>query len=100
MFRSLPKSRTAIEKAAGLSPLELEVFNMHVTAAFLRPDLYSSAKDYFHKEQNSIVFEFMTVEIDVALITLVFHPNGTMAILDFFITAELIPAQEHRGTMM
>jgi len=97
MFFSLPKSKTAVEKAQKLSAIELEVFNMHLTAAFLRPDSHSRAIDYFHHMVDGIVFELMTIEIDVAIVILVFHPNGTMAILDFFITATLIPAVDERG---
>lgn len=100
MFYSLPKSKTAVEKGRKLSHLEREVFNMHLTAAFLRPDSHARALDYFHHVVGGIVFELMTIEIDVAIVTLAFHPNGAMAILDFFITASLIPIHAQRGLQM
>lgn len=100
MFHSLPKSQTAIAKAAKLSSVELEVFNMHVTAALLRPDCHLNPVDYFHAVVDGIVFELMTAEIDVAIMTLAFHPNGSMGILDFVITAPLIIPINERGLPM
>lgn len=76
LFFSLPKSRAATEKAAKLSSLELQIFDMHITAALLRPDSHARVVEYFRNVAEGINFEFLTLEIDVAIVMLTFHPKG------------------------
>jgi hypothetical protein len=97
MFFAFPKSKTALEKAAALSHDELHVFNMHVTAALLRPDSHVRPIDFIRTVQNDVFYEFLTLEFSVGIIILVFHPNGRIGITDFYVTAPLIPALNQRG---
>jgi hypothetical protein len=95
LFSSLPKSKTAAEKAARLSSLEMAVLDMAVTAAFMRPDGHLRLIDARQRIVETRVFELYTIEIECAVLSLVFGPNGRVAVLDFELTCPLLDVPAH-----
>jgi hypothetical protein len=65
MFTVLPKNRIAAQKARSLSPLDLALLDLHVTAAFRRPDLYVALIDTATAFENGQIFEIFVVQLDV-----------------------------------
>lgn len=90
MFSTLAKSKTAAEKARRLSPLETELLDMAVTAAFLRPDSYLVLVDAAQCVVDTKTFEIFVIQIECAILSIVFAPSGRTAVLDFEITCPLL----------
>jgi hypothetical protein len=85
MFTILPKSDTAKQKAALLTPLELAHIDMCVTAAFTRPDSYVRLVDAFTAEQQGSIFDFYVIELAELAFVLAVSRSGKMAIIDFVV---------------
>jgi hypothetical protein len=76
-------------KANKLSGVELAVLDLHVTAAFLRPDSYVQVLDSIRTFQHGRLFDILVVEIDVAIICFAFSGTGRIGITDFFLLETL-----------
>jgi hypothetical protein len=83
MFSKLAKSQTALEKANGLSELECALLDMHMTAAFSRPDSHLRLIDYIRAKQHGVWFDIFVIEIEIALISLAISAAGKVGIIDF-----------------
>jgi hypothetical protein len=90
LFSSLLKSKTAAEKAARLSPLETAALNMAITAAFSRPDSHLSVVYTEQRLVETKCYEIFVIQIDCAMLSLVFGPSGRVALLDFELTLPLL----------
>jgi hypothetical protein len=90
LFSSLHKSKTAAAKAAQLSPIETALLDMAVTAAFNRPDSYLSLVAVERHLVETKVFEIYVIQIECAVMSLVFGSSGRIALLDFVLTCPLL----------
>ena len=95
MFSSLLKSKTAAEKAARLSPLEAAILDMAITAAFMRPDSQIYLVDTGQHIVETSVFQLYVMQIECAMLSLVFGPNGRIAVLDFELIHPLLDIPAH-----
>ena len=95
MFSSLLKSKTAAAKAACLSPLETALMDMAVTAAFMRPDSHLLLVDTAQRIVDTRIFEIYVIQIECAMLSLVFAPQGRIALLDFELTRPLLEPRAH-----
>ena len=89
MLRTIPLSNTASAKVKKLSSLEFCFLDMHLTAAFLRPDSYIQAIDEAIVIRNGRVYEIYVILIDIAILSLVFSDKGRLALLDFELTTSI-----------
>jgi hypothetical protein len=86
MFSLLPKSRAAAEKAGLLSDLEVALLDLHLTAAFRRPDSHLHFVDHAVTVINGRIYEIFVIQIEVAMLSLVISDRGRVGITDFHIT--------------
>jgi hypothetical protein len=90
MLASLLKSEAVGQKLTKMSVPEIQVFDLHLTAALLCPDLNMTILDYFLETFHGRTFEFLIAEIDAAIIVLAFSRRGRVALIDFHITRPLM----------
>jgi hypothetical protein len=65
MFKKLPKGHVAQEKVKALSEFECALLDMHMTAAFGRPDSHVQVIDYIRSKQHGVWFDIFVIEIDM-----------------------------------
>jgi hypothetical protein len=96
MLSTLPKGRAALEKVAKLTDLELAILDMHVAAAFMRPDSHLEIVDYIPTKRGGRMYEIFVVQIDIALLVLVLSEGGRLGVNDIHLTRNLL--DEHTAT--
>jgi hypothetical protein len=91
MFRTFLISEAVRVKLAKLSTIEVEALELHLLAAFLNPSAYLRILEAFPHLSHGRIYDILTVETEVALVSLAFSRiTGRMAILDFEVTQSLL----------